>query len=68
MNKNHRCKGSLEAEVSITYDYPYKIFSKGEKKEWRLFCYNYDSEYDTYIKKHVCKINICPFCGEVLKD
>ena len=66
---NHRCEGSLKSGVSINYAHEYEIMiTDKDKKAWRLFHYVIDSEWDCIHRQCVCRINICPFCGEVLKE
>lgn len=67
--KTHRCKGSLKAEVSIRYDYRFKLkmLRDLDYLAWRLYHYTFDGEYDCIEECHVSEIIYCPYCGEKLE-
>lgn len=65
----HRCEGSLKHGVSIRYAKAFKHISQDEDyKTWRLFQLEYDEYFDNHYLKHIAPINICPFCGEDLRE
>lgn len=66
--KNHRCSGSLENEVSIWKNAQETAFSKNVVTGWTLWHRVYDFEYEYYRECMVAKIAICPFCGKRLEE
>lgn len=64
---NHRCEGSLKAEVSIKYSTKYKLPVVGDTQAWRLFINKYDSDFDAYYPIHVSEIKFCPYCSKDLE-
>ena len=67
--ENHRCKLSLTNKISIRKDYENKSIKdiNGDVKQWRLFNYKYDFEYNVTHEECITKINYCPFCGKKLE-
>lgn len=64
----HRCKGSLEAEISIRYTYEFDILRRdSDYKTWRIFKYFYNYDYNCVNQYSVAKVTFCPFCGKKLK-
>ena len=67
--KTHRCKGSLENEVSIRKNANKSRWSNtGVYEGWTLWKAEYDLEYDCYHDNVIARISLCPFCGVGLED
>ena len=66
--KTHRCPESLKQRMSIRYTNPYSM-CKGYSEDLKWYLYEYYEDWDEDIKgiDVVCSINVCPFCGEILK-
>ena len=61
--KTHRCPESLKQRTPIRYDSP----PWSDEKDWYLYEYWSDWDWNTEGISVVCKIKFCPFCGEELK-
>lgn len=68
--KTHRCKESLENEVSIRFcdEYVFGDWNITSDKAWRLFKPIYDRDYEEPYLEYICKLNLCPFCGKDLQE
>ena len=65
----HRCKGSLDAGISIRWEKRLENLSlDNDWYAWRMSKYAYDFEYDVYVKHHFAEIKYCPFCGKLLEE
>ena len=65
----HRCKGSLDARVSIQFCCPYKTMTRmSQIKAWWIFVVRPDVEdWGSYIVSPVTPIYYCPYCGRALE-
>ena len=64
----HRCEGSLKNEVSIRFYGEFEGWNIPDYRAWRLFKSIYDRDYNEPHLKHICELNLCPFCGEDLQE
>jgi hypothetical protein len=66
---DHKCDGSLKAEILIRHEKNY-CWKAGQKEGWILYMMEYRPEsLEPFVKKErfVAFIDHCPFCGEKLE-
>lgn len=58
----HRCKGSLEAGISIRYEKDWF-----NRTAWWISAPMLDDEWITTVLTPIAEIRFCPFCGQKLE-
>lgn len=68
--KTHRCKGSIDAKVSIRSNAQHNKYCEadGIYAGWTLWSVDYDIDWDVHVSTRIATITYCPFCGMRLED